>query len=63
MEEDSEEEAHEHALACTTTCLYALGIKQGCSNKTVKKFRSLEDISMEQRRKDAGEPLYLFRYK
>jgi hypothetical protein len=31
----------------------ALGITEG-SNKAVKKFRSLEDVSIEQRRKDAS---------
>ena len=35
---------------------YALGITEECSNKAVKKFRSSEDISIEQRRKDASQP-------
>jgi hypothetical protein len=29
----------------------------------VKKFRSLEDISIEQRRRGASQPLYLYRYE
>jgi hypothetical protein len=43
--------------------LCASGITEECSNKGVKKFRSLADISMEQRRKDASQPLYLYRYE
>jgi len=41
----------------------ALGITEESSNKAVNKFKSLEDISIEQRRKDASQPLYLFRYE
>jgi hypothetical protein len=41
----------------------ALGITEEGSNKAVKKFRSLEDISIEQRRKDASQLLYLCRYE
>jgi len=40
-----------------------LGITKECANKAVKKFRALENISMEQRRKDASQPLYLYRYE
>jgi hypothetical protein len=43
--------------------LRALGPKKGCSNEAEKKFRSLADVSIEQRRKDASEPLYLYRYE
>ena len=43
--------------------LHTLGIVEECSNKVRKKFRSLENISMEQRRKDASQPLYLYRYE
>ena len=76
MEKDSEEEAHEHALVeesrmkkskekinSRAFTLYALGTTEGCSNKALKTFRSLGDLSMEQRRKDASEPLYLYRYE
>jgi hypothetical protein len=41
----------------------ALGITEEGSNKAVKRFRSLENISIEQRRKDASQPLYLCRYE
>jgi hypothetical protein len=41
----------------------AFGIAEEGSNKAVKKFRSLEDIPMEQRRRDASQPLYLYRYE
>jgi hypothetical protein len=40
-----------------------LEIAKECSTETVKKFKSLESISMEQRRKDASQPLYLYRYE
>ena len=43
--------------------LHTLGIAEECSNKVEKKFGSLDNISMEQRRKDAGQPLYLYRYE
>jgi hypothetical protein len=43
--------------------LHTLGIAKECSNKIGKKFRSLKNISMEQRRKDASQPLYLYRYE
>ena len=43
--------------------LYTLKIAEECSNKVGKNFRSLENISMEQRRKDASQPLYLYRYE
>ncbi|MGA3191471.1 MAG: hypothetical protein ABSD73_03040 [Candidatus Bathyarchaeia archaeon] len=41
----------------------AFGITEEGSNKAVKKFRSLEDISIEQRRRGASQPLYLYRYE
>jgi hypothetical protein len=76
MEKDSEEEAHEHVLAKESRMkkseekinsraftLYALGTTEGCSSKAVKKFKSLAYVSMEQRRKDASEPLHLYRYE
>jgi hypothetical protein len=43
--------------------LSALGAAKGCSIEAEKKFRSLADVSIAQRRKDASEPLYLFRYE
>jgi hypothetical protein len=45
-----------------TFTLHTLRIAEKCSNK-VEKFRSLENMSMEQRRKDASQPLYLYRYE
>jgi hypothetical protein len=42
---------------------YTSGMIEECSNRAARKFRSLEDISMEQRRKDASEPLFLYRYE
>jgi hypothetical protein len=43
--------------------LRVLGAAEGCSNEAERKFRSLADVSIEQRRKDASEPLYLYRYE
>jgi hypothetical protein len=41
----------------------ASGMTEESSNRAVKKFRSFEDISIVQRRKDARQPLYLYRYE
>jgi hypothetical protein len=53
----------EEKISSRAFTLYALGTIEGCSKKALKTFRSLADLSMEQRRKDASEPLYLYRYE
>jgi hypothetical protein len=54
----SEEKIYNSAFTSNT-----FGTIEEGSKKAVEKFRSLEDISIEQRRRDASQPLYLCRYE
>jgi len=54
---------NEEKIYNRTFTLHTSGTAEERSNKEVKKFRSIENISMEQRRKDASQPLYLIRYE